>query len=88
MSGISALVCLCALQVAAQSTATLSGTVTDPSGAVVANAQVTVHSIDTGADHMFIADSAGLYAVPSLQPGEHKVQVTAPGFNNFTPYPR
>ena len=81
---ISALVCLCALQVAAQSTATLSGTVTDPSGAVVTNAQVTVHSIGTGADRIVNTDSAGLYAVPSLQPGEYKVQVTAPGFSNYT----
>ncbi len=81
---ISALLCLGALQVAAQSTATLSGTVTDPSGAVVTNAQVTVHSIGTGADRIVNTDSAGLYAVPSLQPGDYKVQVTAPGFSNYT----
>ena len=81
---ISALLCLCALQIAAQSTATLSGTVTDPSGAVVTSAQVTVHSIGTGADRIVSTDSAGLYAVPSLQPGDYKVQVTAPGFSNYT----
>ena len=81
---ISALLCLCTLQGAAQSTATLSGTVTDPSGALVTNAQVTVHNIGTGADRVVSTDSAGLYVVPSLQPCEFKVQVTAPGFSNYT----
>ena len=54
-----------------QSTASLSGTVTDPSGAVVANAQVTVHSLATGDDRVVTTDSAGLYAVPSLVPGDY-----------------
>src|SRR5258708_4192543 len=81
---ISALLCLCALQVAAQSTAPLSGTVTDSSGALVTNAQVTVHNIGTGADRVVSTDSAGLYAVPSLQPGDYKVQVTAAGFSAYT----
>jgi len=67
-----------------QSTATISGTVTDPSGAVVTNAQVTVHNISTGADRIVNTESSGLYAVPSLQPGDYKVQVTAPGFSNYT----
>ena len=53
-----------------QSTASLSGTVTDPSGAVVAGAHVTVHSIGTGLDRVVDTDSAGLYEAPSLQPGE------------------
>jgi type 1 fimbria pilin len=44
----------------AQSTATLSGTVTDPSGAVVPGAQVTVHSLATGLDRQLVTDSAGL----------------------------
>ncbi len=68
----------------AQSTASLSGTVTDPSGAVVPNAQVTVHSLATGLDRVVKTDSAGLYEVPSLQPGDYKVQATASGFSNYT----
>ena len=81
---ISALLCLCTLRIAAQSTATLSGAITDPSGAVVVNAQVTVHSIGTGTDRIVNTDSSGLYTVPSLQPGDYKVQVTSPGFSAFT----
>lgn len=68
----------------AQSTATLSGTVTDPSGAVLPNAQVTVHSLATGLDRVLKTDGAGLYAVPSLEPGDYKVQANAPGFSTYT----
>ena len=67
-----------------QSTATLSGTVTDPTGAVVANAQVKVHSLATGLDRDSISDAAGLYVVPSLQPGDYMVQANAAGFSTFT----
>ncbi len=64
-----------------QSTASLSGTVTDPSGAVVPGAAVTVHSLATGADRKIVTDAAGIYVVPSLQPGDYKVQATAAGFS-------
>jgi len=74
----------CALGAWAQSTASLSGTVTDPSGAVVPNAQVIVHSLGTGEDRVVKTDSAGIYEVPSLQPGDYKVQATASGFSTYT----
>lgn len=67
-----------------QSTASLSGTVTDPSGAVVAHAHVTVHSLATGADRAIDTDAAGIYAVPSLQPGDYVVHANAPGFGTYT----
>jgi hypothetical protein len=54
----------------AQSTATLSGAVTDPSGAVVPNARITVHSLATGIDRVVVTDDAGLYVVPSIEPGD------------------
>ena len=67
-----------------QSTASLLGTVTDPSGAVVAHAHVIVHSLGTGLDRAIEADSAGLYVAPSLQPGEYSIHVTAQGFSDYT----
>ena len=78
------LVGLCALTARGQSTASLSGTVTDPSGAVVPNAKVTVHSLATGLDRVVSTDSAGLYIVPSLIPGDYRVQATASGFGTYT----
>ncbi len=67
----------------AQSTATLSGNVSDPSGAVVPQAQVTVHGLSTGIDRKVTSDSAGNYSVPSLQPGNYTVLVSAPGFADY-----
>ncbi len=68
----------------AQSTATLSGVVTDPTGAVVPNVHITVHSLATGLDRSIVTDSAGIYIVPSLQPGDYQVEATAPGFGKVT----
>src|SRR6185312_11871218 len=73
----------CAVGAWAQSTATLSGTVTDPTGAVVAGAAVMIHSLATGADRVLVTDSAGLYAAPSLIPGDYSVQATATGFSAY-----
>jgi Carboxypeptidase regulatory-like domain len=81
---IATLLGVCTLGAWGQSTASLSGTVTDPSSAVIANARVLVHSLATGADRIVNTDSAGLYVVPSLQPGDYKVQVTASGFSAYT----
>ena len=64
----------------AQSTATVLGVVTDPTGAVVPNAQVKVHSIGTGVDRTVQSDGAGLYVVPSIQPGDYSIDASAPGF--------
>src|ERR1035437_5387924 len=72
------------ISASAQSTATLSGTLTDPTGAVLPNAQVQVHSLATGADREITTDGAGLYVVPSLQPGDYQVRATAPGFSAYT----
>ncbi len=66
-----------------QSTATLTGIVTDPSGAVVANAQVKIHSVVTGSDRNLVTDNAGIYAAPSLQPGEYTIEAIAAGFSAF-----
>ena len=68
----------------AQSTASLSGIVTDPSGAVVAGAAVTVHEIATGAERNTVSDGAGSFNAPSLQPGDYTVTVLAAGFSKFT----
>lgn len=66
-----------------QSTATISGAITDPSGALVPGAQITVHGIATGIDRVVTSDSAGNYTVPSLQPGNYSVTVQASGFANY-----
>jgi hypothetical protein len=61
--------------------ATLSGTVTDASGAVIANAQVGIKNTATGITKDATTDSAGFYTAPNLQAGPYEVKVTAAGFN-------
>ncbi len=58
----------------------IQGTITDPSGAALANATVTIKSADTGVTKVFHTDSSGLYASGPLIPGSYIVDVVAVGF--------
>jgi len=75
-------VVVCALSAHAQvvSTAPLSGTVHDPTGAVVANAAVTVRNVDTGVVFKTSSGANGSFVVPALGSGTYAVSVEAPGF--------
>jgi carboxypeptidase family protein/TonB-dependent receptor-like protein len=64
----------------AQSTASLNGTVTDPAGAAVPNAQVLAKNQATGVASSTQTDSAGAYLFPSLPIGIYRVEVTGSGF--------
>src|SRR5262249_38168394 len=60
--------------------ATLSGAVTDPSGAAIVGAQVSVGNRATGVNRVAVTDSAGFYSVPNLLPGNYDVTVSSEGF--------
>jgi outer membrane receptor protein involved in Fe transport len=60
--------------------ATLTGTVKDPSGAVVPSAQVAITDVATGVTRTVTSGGAGLYTAPNLLPGSYEVRVTATGF--------
>src|SRR6202040_1849925 len=60
--------------------ATLSGTITDPSGGVVPGAQISIRNTATGITKDTTTDSAGFYTVPNLQAGTYEVKVRAAGF--------
>ena len=65
-------------------TATLSGRVTDSSGALIPNAQIKVVQTETNFESSnTIQCASGLYKVPSLRPGPYRVVVTAPGFKVY-----
>ncbi|MGI8740976.1 MAG: TonB-dependent receptor domain-containing protein [Bryobacteraceae bacterium] len=61
---------------------TISGTVTDPAGAAVPAAHVTIESNDTGNSRQLTTNSSGLYSAPNLTPGSYKLTVSAAGFSN------
>jgi hypothetical protein len=58
----------------------IKGAVTDPSGAVVANATVTATDIGKGIKHTVTTDNSGQYHLTSLQPATYSVSVTKTGF--------
>src|ERR1700722_18491173 len=62
--------------------ATLSGTVSDASGAAVPNAKVSIKNSATGVVREVTTDSAGFYSVPNLLPGVYDTTVEAAGFSS------
>jgi hypothetical protein len=73
---------LCAPYARAQgeTTSAIVGQVTDPSGAVVPGAVVTVTSRETGLSRSVTTDDAGRFSFPQLKPGAYAVKVEARGF--------
>ena len=63
---------------------TITGTITDPSGLVIAGATVQARSADTGAIYSAASTSAGNYAIANLPVGTYTVTATAAGFKTYT----
>jgi outer membrane receptor protein involved in Fe transport len=68
----------------AQFNASLQGTVTDPSGAVVPGANVTITNQATGVGRNMQTTSSGFYRLGELPPGTYTVEIAAPGFEKNT----
>src|SRR5271166_6135172 len=60
--------------------AILSGTITDPSNAVIPNASVTIRNLSTGVSVQVYSNGTGLYNASNLLPGEYEVSAAAVGF--------
>ncbi len=61
----------------------IQGTITDPSGAAVANASIVITNIGEGTSKTISTDKAGFYSVGPLNPGEYTLGITAPGFSRL-----
>src|SRR5438034_3074565 len=59
---------------------TILGTVTDPQGAVVSGAKVTVRNVNTGLERTTQTSADGSYSVPELPVGTYNVSVNQSGF--------
>jgi hypothetical protein len=81
--GFAVLVCLAVAQAGfgQADTAKLQGTVTDPQGAAVAAASVSVTNAGTGFNQTVNTSELGYYTVNALPPGHYRVEVTQKGFN-------
>jgi hypothetical protein len=60
--------------------ATMLGTVTDPSGSVIANVKITITNAETGVVHTITTNESGQYVVPDLHIGHYNVKAEATGF--------
>src|SRR6266566_2877258 len=66
--------------IAQTETATVSGLITDETGAVVAGAEVKLQSVDRGTTTTATTNDAGIYVFASVHPGQYQVTVHRPGF--------
>jgi hypothetical protein len=64
--------------------ATLLGRITDPSGAVLAGAEVDARNIDTNITAVATTNKDGFYAIHSLRPGRYVISVHRPGFKSVS----
>jgi len=62
---------------------TITGSVTDPSGAAVPEASVVIHNADTGIDRTVTSNGSGVYSAAFLPPGRYELSVSKPGFNKM-----
>jgi len=70
--------------VAAQvSGATLSGLISDPSGAGIPNADIAIKNVGTGEVRSVPTNGDGFYSAPNLLPGNYEVTITAQGFDKI-----
>ncbi len=68
----------------AQYSANVQGTIADASGAVVAKAAVTLHSVSTGVDLKQTSNASGFYRFDAVAPGDYTVSAEAPRFQKTT----
>src|SRR5205807_2990298 len=66
-----------------QSTAQMSGTMRDATGAVLPGAEVTATQTETGVARKTISNETGAYVLPNLPIGPYKLEVGLPGFRTF-----
>ena len=67
----------------AQATAQISGSVKDPSGAVLPGVEITATQIDTGIARTTVTNETGSYVLPNLPLGPYRVEAALPGFRSY-----
>jgi hypothetical protein len=80
---ILAFVLVAAFAAAQITRATITGTITDPTGAILPNATIVITDMKTGAKTTVKSNSAGAYTVPYLEPGTYSENVSLPGFKTY-----
>jgi hypothetical protein len=69
--------------IAQETRSTLTGRITDSSGAIVPHAQIVVTNTNTGVKTAVVSNSAGDYTIPFLAPGPYRLTATVSGFQTY-----
>lgn len=80
LSALCTVLLTAATAVAQMAGGSITGTISDPSGAVVPSVSVTIMNRGTGIAHTLKSTSKGLFNQPNLDPGTYEITVEAPGF--------
>lgn len=79
-----AILLVCSLPLFCQTeTATISGTITDPTGAVINKADVKLTNVETGITVTTTSNDSGLYVFSTVRPGHYRIEVRKQGFKNI-----
>ena len=80
---LTAVLCLCSSSLAQSDRGTITGTISDSSGAVVANASIQGKNLDTGSIFEAASSTTGNYTLSELPAGMYEVSVSVPGFKRY-----
>jgi hypothetical protein len=80
---VAALLVSCSISFGQTALATVTGTITDASGAVIANAPVELRNLETGQIYTAASSSTGNYSVTQLPVGDYDLTISSPGFKTF-----
>lgn len=87
LGGVIALLICCSAALAQTTFGTLGGTIMDPSGAVIAGAQVTLTNLGTNTKQVTTSNAAGIYQFVNILPGKYRLDAGMQGFQHFTRQP-
>ncbi len=86
MKALKLLLCLLAVSLATfaqNDRGTITGTITDPAGAVIAGAPVEAKNLETGSVYSGAASGTGNYTLPQIPTGTYQITVTVTGFKKY-----
>ena len=84
---LSLTVLVCIVSAAQTFRGRLTGVITDPTGAVIAQAEVVLTNLATGVAQRAVSNEQGVYLLPSVEPGQYRLTVSLTGFKTFVQEP-
>lgn len=80
---LSLLFVFASLGLAQQGSSSIVGNITDPTGAAIVGATITITNTSTGVEHTLTSNSSGAYQLPNVEVGTYTVAVKDPGFKSY-----